>query len=642
MRSYGLRSTTWIAALLVLATFGVFWPGLSGGFIFDDYSNLVLEDGWKLDTFAPGEWATALGSGIASPAGRPLAIASFAFNHVLSGMDPFWLKFTGLALHALNGLLIFMLAARLLRLAPAHPVQGLLAPSLLAAAWLLHPLQVSSALYIVQRMELGAATGTLVTLLAYIQMRQAQLRGATAWPWLIAMACAMAFGLGFKETAALAPGFAFLVELIVFRFCAPSGRFSRGWLAAYGLGAVLALALCLTIMQPLLASEALYATREFTLSERMWTQLPVLAMYLRQSLLPAPESLWFYYDNFQISRGLFSPMATAWSGLALVSLLTLACACWRRWPLVSLGIAWFFMGHVLTSSVIPLELAFEHRNYLALFGVLLALTQPLDAIGARLHADARAVLATLPVLALAVLCWTQAASWGEPLRLAWTLENRNSSSQRASYELGRQLLQRAGDDPSSPAWGLAHLQLRHAAALPGPSPLPIQGLMLAEARAGRPIARSTWVALRERLLARRLGPEGLSALFALSQCRITGACRFDDSELLITFLEVLPRNPDSATVHTIYANFAWNVLHDRTLAIDMQRTAVLIAPASDEYRIALAKFLLTSGDQELTAEGIAIAKQLARSGDAPLLKKQLDELAQLLQSAQAQANIHDH
>jgi len=637
MQTPKIPSPPWIAALLTLGALVIFSPGLAGGFIFDDFSNLVLEDGWKLRSFAPQDWLAALHSGVASPAGRPLAIASFALNHVLTGMDPFWLKATGLAFHAFNGVLVYALSRALLRAAPHAARTGALAPALLAAAWALHPLQVSSALYVVQRMELGAATGTLLALLAYVRLRQSQLRGARAWPWLLAMGAAIVFGLGFKETAALAPGFAFLIELTLFRFRNARGGRDRVWLWAYGIGAALAMAAYARIVLPLAAPDSLYAIREFSLTERLWTQLPVLAMYLRQCLLPLPDNLWFYYDNIAISRGPLQPAGTAWAGALLLALLGVALACWRRWPLVTLGIGWFFMAHALTSNVIPLELAFEHRNYLALFGILLALVQPMSALGARLHADARAVLAMLPVIALATLCWIQAASWGDPLRLAWTLENRNPTSQRASYELAKELTVRAGEDPASPAWGMAHAQMTHAAALPGPSSLPLQGLLLIEGRTGRPSMPATWTALRERITRRALGPEGLSALFALSECRIQMRCRFDDGQLLQTFLAVLARNPDSPAVHTLYANFAWNVLGDRPLAIAMQREAVALAPAHTGYRVALAKFLLASGDAAAVQEGRAVTLALASGPEAGLLRQELAELDALSGAADTPA-----
>ena len=57
-------------------------------------------------------------------------------------------------------------------------------------------------------------------------------------------------------------------------------------------------------------------------------------------------------------------------------------SCWlrRRLPVVACGILWFFVGHLLESTVIPLELMFEHRNYLPSFAVLLAVIGAVHAV----------------------------------------------------------------------------------------------------------------------------------------------------------------------------------------------------------------------------------------------------------------------
>lgn len=620
-------STT--AALLIVMALLAFWAGLSGGFIFDDYPNLVMDDDWKVSGFEATQWLRAIDAGIASPVGRPFALLSFALNHALTGMDPFWLKLSGILLHAFNGILVWALCRRLFELLPANAspaAPGALAAFLVAAAWLVHPLQASSVLYVVQRMELGAATGVLLALLTYLRARQCQLGGRHGWPWLLGAVAAVVFGVGFKESAALAPGFAFLIELLLLRFRRSDGSLSIAWIAAYAVAFVSALLAYLYIVLPITASNSAYEARDFTPDERLLTQLPVLAMYLKQIVLPLPDSLVFYYDNFPVSRGLFSTPHTAWAGALLLTLLATAMATWRRWPLVTLGIGWFFVAHALTSNVIPLELAFEHRNYLALLGVLLATVQPLCTLGRRLHTDARAVLTVLPVLVLFALCMLQAATWGDPMRLSWTLENRNPESPRASYYLGEQFLALSKNDATTPAWSLARQQFTRAAALPGGSPLAIQGLIVMDARAGRDIDAETWRRFRVKLTERPLHPQSVGALYAVSNCRIAKQCRLSDDELLKTFVAVLTRNPDSATAHTLYANFAWNVLADHALAIRMQREAVALSPAIPQMRVALAKFLLASPQPELVEEGTALADELRDTGHRGVQQSELRQL----------------
>lgn len=608
------------ALCLTVATLLVFYPGLEGGFVFDDFPNLVRAEGWKAASLGPSSLLDAMRSGQTSEGGRPLAMLSFAVNHALSGLDPWWLKATSLLLHLVNGLLAWRLLRHLL--AAGSRAHGELAALLIAGAWLVHPLQASTVLYVVQRMEIGAATGVLWSLLAYVHLRQAQLARRPAWPWALASITGLMFGLGFKEAAAITPVLALLLEATLFRFRHANGAISRGWVGTYGLLLLAGAVLFLRLVLPM--TSAAYAARDFDATERLLTQGPVLLMYVKQVLLPLPDTFRFYYDAFPVSQTLTEPRTlAAWS--VLTALVLLAVAVRRRWPLTALGIGWFFACHGITSSPIPLELAFEHRNYLALLGLLLALAPPLQALGHFLHADARGVLAVLPVLALAILGSLAASTWGDPLRLAWALENRGADSPRANYALASQLFEMSEGDRQSPTWAMGMGLLERARHLPAASALPAQALIVMRGRHGDEVDPALWADFRERLTRRAIGPAGVEALYAVSNCRITARCQLDDRELLATFLEVLRANPENSTVHTLYADFAWNVLDDAELALHLQRAAVRLAPTV-EARVALAKFLLASSEPANTSEGARLAGQLETEGVAARFSRELDAL----------------
>src|SRR5690606_22938843 len=144
------------------------------------------------------------------------------------------------------------------------------------------------------------------------------------------------------------------------------GGVDRRLRAIYVVGLAIAVLVFVLQVLPAAMHPSAYLGRDFTLGQRLLTQLHVLLVYLGQIVLPWPDRLLFYYDNFPVSRSLLSPVSTL---VGLVVLVIMGAGAWlarARWPLVSLGIGWFFVGHALTSNVWPLELAFEHRNYLAL------------------------------------------------------------------------------------------------------------------------------------------------------------------------------------------------------------------------------------------------------------------------------------
>lgn len=592
------RLTTSLAlALIASAGFLVYWPGLSGGFIFDDISNLVVDPDWKVTSLNFQQWRRAMSLGIASDIGRPLALLSFAINHYFTGLAPFPLKATGLAMHLLNGALVFLLCRQLFALAPASkPAEriGTYAALMAALAWTLHPLQVSTALYIVQRMEVGAHTGVLLALLCYLRARRHQLDGSTSWPWFSLTCLSVLFGLGFKETALLLPGYTLAIEIFILRFRTSENTRTNAVVASHAVFFGAALTVFLTMMVPPFLQETAYASRDFSLSQRLLTQPHALATYLGQALLPIPNNLLFYYDNFPVSNGLLSPPATLRSLILLLVLAVSAYVARHRWPLAAVGITWFFVAHALTSNVFPLELAFEHRNYFALLGLIIATAQVLSWAGSRLHMDARRTLATLPVALLAILCSIQAHTWGDPFRLATALATRNPESVRASYDLGKALLEKSQSDPRSPLLSLAIKEFEHASTLPSSTALPEQALIVVLSRLGKNVPAEHWSRLREKLTMRRVGPQEINAIHSILDCRQKGLCEIDDNELLDTFLVALDKNPRSPTLHSLYAGFAYNVISEQELGINMMREAIRLAPDDLQYQVNLARFLAAS------------------------------------------------
>jgi len=194
-----------------------------GGFYFDDMVHIVLNPFAHPARFDWISLSSAANSSNSGPTGRPLAMLSFAFDYLWHGSNPAAMKAINVAIHALNGFLLYRLLLRLLP--PLWPGEPRKLAWLCAALWLLHPLQVSSVLYIVQRMTLLSATLMLLGLIGYVRERQKQ-RLATAWLYL---ALATAIGMLAKENALLTPVYAFLIEVGILRF-AGLREPSRDWI----------------------------------------------------------------------------------------------------------------------------------------------------------------------------------------------------------------------------------------------------------------------------------------------------------------------------------------------------------------------------------------------------------------------------
>lgn len=600
-------------ALLALATL-VYWPGLAGGFLFDDYPNILTNPRVHAASLSwPALKKAAQGYEFGSY-GRPLATISFALNYLIDGKNPWGYKVASLLVHLGNALLVFWLLRRLLSLPRAggetNATWRTPVAFTIALLWAIHPLQVSSVLYIVQRMETLSLTFVLLALVAYLRGRVAQRDGARGWPWLALSTLLAGVGMLSKETAVLFPAYALALELTVLRFDAQSLRTRRFLQLAYAIGTTITLVLFATWVLPKYVSVDAYALRDFTLYERLLSQLRILPVYLGQMLLPLPGSMLFYYDNFPKSTGWLNPASTLAGGALLLALFIAAWRLRERMPLVALGILWFFAAHLLTSNVFPLELVFEHRNYFALLGVLLALADLVSRIPMRDSPLLKYVSVGVVVVGFGLLAAVRNATWGDPLLLAMDMAVRNPGSARASNDLGEQYMNMSGMDAKSPFYSMAVKEFERGSRLPGSSPLPEQGLILMAASSDQIVNPAWWDRLNKKIRARPIGPQEQGAISGLMQHRYKGLA-LDDEQLGKALATMFQRSKMPPKAYAQYADYAMIYLHDEYLAERMFVAAIDHNPTDAEYATRILGNLVVDGR---TRQADAVFKRARQLG----------------------------
>lgn len=656
------HSGTWLFLAFMAITAAVYWPGLSGGWLFDDYPNIVENPGVQPKH---ADLATLANAALSSPASefkRPLSSLTFALNYLAAGLDPYWMKLTNLVIHLLNGCLALLLAQGLLEVsaglgrgkeASSEKSRIRVTATIIAGGWMLLPINLTGVLYVVQREESLANLFVLLGLIGYVHYRRRMLetvsRGGPAATvsasmqsprrWTLFAACAAsivlptAAGILAKETAVMLPFYALLTEWVLFRFALMPGRRDHALMAMYVVVLLLPMLLGLGWLLPSVLSPETWATRDFTLGTRLLSESRVIVDYVVWTLLPTPHALSFYHDNFKVSTGLFSPWTTGISILVLAGLVLLALRLRARLPAVTLGIYLFLGCHLLTGTILPLELVYEHRNYFASFGVLLAVAPllmayaPLDGSGVRHFVLARRVLLVGLLSLWAGETAMTAMDWSTPLRLAEALANRAPDSPRAEYELGRTYIIYSDYDPASPFTKLAYAPLERAAALPKSSILPEQALIFMNSRMHLPLKQAWWDSLIGKLRARKPGVQDESSLGALTQCNREHLCNLPDGTMTEAFLAALSHPDPSARLLAMYGDYAWNVLDDHKLGLRVTSAAVAKSPDEPAYQITRIRMLLVLGR---IGEAHAAFRKLQRLNIGGRLDDSLAQLRSLL------------
>ena len=358
-----------VLLLALLATVGAYWTGLNGPFLFDDPSNLEPVRLWLTGKLLLAEVILPQPSLIYS---RPVSMASFVLNALVFGDSGFGFKLGNLLVHLACGVLGYAMLRRALRLdARLAPQAGLLA-ALAAAIWLLHPLHVSTVLYAVQRMAQLSALFTLAAVWVFLVARQHLADGRTRAALLhlfLSFPLLVVLGVLSKQNAAAAPAICLALELAYFSKNTRPGATVRNFFAVFlVLPALVVAGILLLAPQKLLAS---YDEWDFTLGERLLTQARVLVDYMGMLLWPRGPQMGLYTDDFATSHGLFSPPSTLLCILVLVGISVLAVVVRKRAPSVFAGWFFFLAAHTVESGFLPLELYYEHRNYLPAFGLFL-------------------------------------------------------------------------------------------------------------------------------------------------------------------------------------------------------------------------------------------------------------------------------
>ena len=354
----------WI--LLLFASVFVYWPGLAGPFLFDDFGTIAdLGDHGGVK-----DWITFKAyvfGGFTGPTGRPLSLLTFLVDGNDWPTDAWPFKRTNLVIHIINGGLLGLITVRILRLVDIEKNRSQWLGLLCAACWLLHPFLVSTTLYAVQRMA------QLSTMFVFLGMAF-YLRGRSFLPNRPVKAyLTMTLALGFctflamisKENGILLPTLVLVMEFTI--FASQEKRLpalNRNWSALFLVAPSVIIVAYLAYQLAHLKFFEVNLPRDFSIFERLLTQSRILLDYLRHWFIPEIYTSGVFQDHFIKSTGFLSPVSTAISAVFHVLLIALGIVQRRKWPLFAFAVLFFYAGHVLESTVLNLELYFEHRNYL--------------------------------------------------------------------------------------------------------------------------------------------------------------------------------------------------------------------------------------------------------------------------------------
>jgi hypothetical protein len=333
--------------------------------------------------------------------------------------------------------------------------------------------------------------------------------------------------------------------------------------------------------------------------------------------LPKVGAMGLFHDDIPLSHSLFDPVSTLFAALGILALLAAALALRKRQPLLAFGVLFFLAGHSLESTVIPLEITFEHRNYLPMYGILLIIFYYLLYPLAHLKSLRLRQLGAVLMLGLfAAGTAIRADHWGNLFLLSITEVTHHPLSSRANGEMGAMygILATTEAKDSEQYYQLALKHFEISTSLQKNSADGLFGLIYYTARLSKTIERD-WLTNLERRLEKPpfVGNSG-TKLSLLVFCQAEGSCKLAENDLM-PLLDAALRNPglhgrDKASVLSSLSYHLNNVNKDTQGAVRASYQAIEADPVEPEYRKNLVYTLITANRLDEARKQLDIAKKL--------------------------------
>jgi tetratricopeptide (TPR) repeat protein len=338
----------------------------------DDYHNIVNNPWLHINNLYPESLKNTF---YASPDGgqynqekiyRPVPMLSFALNWYYGKNDVTGYHVVNTVIHIVSAFILFLAISNIFKapnIKEKYRTRQYPIALLAAAIWMIHPIQTQAVTYIVQRMASMAGMFYIAALYMYIKARLSKVVLKRTILFVFSFLLFL-LAVASKQNAAMLPFIIVIMEFVFFQDLKKKNvRIQAFFLSGVIILMMVVAGTCFFLDNNLFSFLDGYSKRSFTLAQRLLTEPRIIVFYLYQIFYPIASHFSIGHD-IVVSKSLFSPWTTFPSILLILSILGAGFYNITKRPVLSFSIFFFFINHVIESTIIPLELIFEHRNYI--------------------------------------------------------------------------------------------------------------------------------------------------------------------------------------------------------------------------------------------------------------------------------------
>lgn len=331
--------------------FFAYLPSMHAPFLFDDIIHIEKNKNIHITELS----CTSLKK--VSEGHRPIPMITFAINYYINGPNPFSFRIFNIFIHFLNTILIFYISKKIFFAANIKKKINLMAVSV-AAIWSIHPIQIQSVTYIVQRMNIISFFFSLLAIFFYFQFKYTQSLTKKIFHIVLILLLIIS-SVYSKQNAIITPIIILMFEFIFYR--------KNKFILTTIMTVLILLILYFLYIKYI---PVWYLKKNYTPLQRILTEFRVIIFYISLIIFPCPNRFNIDHD-FIISNSLFEPINTFYSFLFILIFLLFSIFLIKKYPLFFFGLSSFFVAHSVESTIIPLDISFEHRNYAPSFYLII-------------------------------------------------------------------------------------------------------------------------------------------------------------------------------------------------------------------------------------------------------------------------------
>lgn len=366
------RFNIYAIILLVILGFALYINTFQNEMFWDDIQFILINQYIKDWQYFPKYFSENIiaGAGYISNYWRPMLLSVFSIEwHLWKDSAPEY-HFVNTSFHIIDAILLFFILFYIFR-------KRWLA-LLTAIVFLIHPLQTEAVTYVNSLGDSLSVFFIFLGILFYLKFRFSDKKALQSGAYFLAFIMYI-FALMSKETAIVMPAFIFIADFLSLDNGSQKHSLKEKLKAA---GKAIWPFLVLTGIYLLLRATVLNFDNTFNFPDkegvfastfhfRLFTFFRVLMVYF---------GLLFWPTNLHMERSVelatsLNSASVIFGSLIFVGLLTLAFTKFKRYPILSFGILWFFIGLIPTSNILVpvVALLYEHWLYLPMIGIFLIL-----------------------------------------------------------------------------------------------------------------------------------------------------------------------------------------------------------------------------------------------------------------------------